>query len=149
MSQGSVAAAATAVAAAAALGFGRRLLGATATGRGTFFRRATATLGAFARAAATALRGFAATASAATTATAGLVRMAVGKFGQLSRADRSDFDVEMQRLAGEGMIAVEDDFGAFDLLDRQDAHAEVGFGVEAHADLRRVGAKMFDWDTLQ
>ena len=73
----------------------------------------------------------------------------MGKFGQLSRADRSDFDVEVQRLAGEGMIAVEDDFGAFDLLDRQDAHTEVGFGVKAHADLRRVGAKMFDRDTLQ
>jgi len=150
MSQGSVAAAATAVSAAATLGFGRRLFGATAAGRSAFFRRAATAFGGFAGGAATAFGGgFAGIATAAATATARLVRVAVGKFGQLSRADRSDFDIEVQRLSGEGMIAVEDDFAAFDLLDRQDAHAEVGFGVEAHADLRRVGAKMLDRDALQ
>jgi hypothetical protein len=44
-------------------------------------------------------------------------------------------------LAGELMVAVEGDFFAFDLLIAEHAHAEVGLGVEAHADLRGVGAE--------
>ena len=47
------------------------------------------------------------------------------------------------------MVAVEGDFFAFDLLDREDPHTQVGFSVETHADLRRVGTKGVERDQLE
>ena len=75
--------------------------------------------------------------------------MAVGEFGEFGRAHGHNLDVEMQGLAGELMVTVEGDFFAFDLLDREDAHAEIGLSVETHADLRRVGAEGVERDQLE
>ena len=120
---------------------GGRFFGGATTAGGAFFGRTAAAFGGFAGRAATAFGSFAGTATAAAAATARLVRVAVGEFGEFSRADGDDLDIEMEGLAGELMVAVEGDFFAFDLLDREDAHAEVGLGVETHADLRGVGAE--------
>jgi hypothetical protein len=115
---------------------GNRLFGGAATtGRRAFFSGTAATFGGLARGAATALgggfagraattlgRGFAGTTTAAATATARLMGMAVREFGEFGRADGHNLDIKMQGLTSELMVAVEGDFFAFDLLDREDAH---------------------------
>ena len=124
--------------------------GAAAAGRRTFFRGTATALGGFAGGATAAFGGgFTGTATAATAATARLMGMAVGEFGEFSRADGDDLDVEVQGLASELMVAVEGDFLAFDLLDGEDAHAEVGLGVETHADLGSVGAEGVEGHQLE
>ena len=135
----------------ATLLLGDGLFGGAATARSrAFFRGTATTFGGLAGGAATAFGGgFAGTTTAAAAATARLMGMAVGEFGEFGRADRDDLDIEMQGLAGELMVAVEGDFFAFDLLDREDAHAQVGLSVEAHADLRRVGAEGVERDQLE
>ena len=77
------------------------------------------------------------------------MRVAVGEFGQFGRAHGDDLDVEVQGLAGELVVAVEGHFFAFDLLDREDAHAEVGLSVEAHANLRGVRPKRGEGHQLE
>ena len=136
---------------AAALLLGDGLFGGAATaGRRAFFRGTAATFGGLAGGAATAFGGgFTGTTTAAATATARLMGMAVGEFGEFCRADGHNLDVEVQGLASELVVAVKGDFFAFDLLDREDAHAEVGLSVETHADLRRVGTKGVERDQLE
>ena len=136
---------------AAALLLGNGLFGGAATAsRRAFFSRTASAFGGFASRAATALgRGFAGTTTAAATATTRLMGMAVGEFGEFGRTDGHNLDIKMQGLTSELMVAVEGDFFAFDLLDREDAHAEIGLSVETHADLRRVGAEGVERDQLE
>ena len=75
--------------------------------------------------------------------------MAVGEFGEFGRADGDDLDVEVQRLASELMVTVEGHFFAGDLLDGEHTHAEIGFGVETHTDLRRVRAESGEGHQLE
>ena len=77
------------------------------------------------------------------------MRVAVGEFGEFGGADGDDLDVKMEGLAGELVIAIERHFFAFDLLDREDAHTEISFGVKAHAELRGIGAKGVERDALE
>ena len=82
---------------AAALLLGDGLFGGAATaGRRAFFRGTATAFGGFASGATAAFGGgFAGTTTAAATATARLMGMAVGEFGEFSRADGHDLDVEM------------------------------------------------------
>ncbi len=75
--------------------------------------------------------------------------MPVGEFGEFGRADGDDLDVEVQRLASELMVAVEGHFFAGDFLDGEHTHTEIGFGVETHANLRRVRTEGVERDQLE
>ena len=73
----------------------------------------------------------------------------MSELGEFGGADGDDLDVEVQGLAGELMVAVESHFFAFDLFDREDAHAEIRLRMEAHAELRCVRAEGVERDALE
>ena len=138
---------AAAVTAAALLRLGSGLFRGAATSARTFRGAATASGGfAFGRAA-TAF-GFAGATTPTATAAAFLVRMAVGEFREFRRAHGNNFNIKGQRLASELMVAVEDRFLLVDVTDNEHAHAEIGFGVEAHPDLHFVRTEAIDRNAL-
>lgn len=72
----------------------------------------------------------------------------MGKFREFSGTHRNNFNVKGQRLTSELMVAVEDSFLLVDVTDDEHAHAEIGFGVEAHTDFYFVRTKAIDRNAL-
>ena len=72
----------------------------------------------------------------------------MSEFGEFRGPHGDDFNVKGQGLARELMVAVEDGFLVVDVADDEDAHAEIGFGMEAHADFDFVLTKAIQRDAL-
>ena len=102
-----------------------------------------ATFAAFGTAAAAFRTATTTTAAATPAASAFLVGMAVGEFGEFCRADGGDLNIEVQRLTSQRVIAVEDHFLAVDLLNQKFAHPEVGLGMKTHSHGHGVRAEAF------
>ena len=72
----------------------------------------------------------------------------MGEFREFRRAHGNNFNIKGQRLTGELMVTVEDRFLLVDVTDDEHAHAEIGFGVEAHPDLHFVRTEAIDGNAL-